>query len=84
MSERVNTFDVMKAMSAENQDIRMAPLDNVSNLRKVKGGTLVTIGVEGDVVAAIGLEGRFVGGLILCNREQYRATEERLRSEQSK
>lgn len=81
--ERVNTFDVLKAMSAENQDIRMAPLANISNLRKVKGGTLVTIGVEGDVVEAIGIEGRFVGGLILADKDQYRATEERLRREKA-
>lgn len=66
-----NAFDVMKAMSAANMDIRLAPLSNITHLQKTKHGTLITIGVEGDVVAAIGIEGRFVGGLILCDKEQY-------------
>ena len=78
MSEKIGHFDICKAMSNEGLDIQIAPLDNVTNLRKVKAGTQVTIGVAGDVVAAIGLEGKYVGGLLLCNREQYFATKERL------
>jgi hypothetical protein len=52
-------------------DIQMAPLDQVRNLRKVKAGTDVTIGVAGDVVAAIGLEQKYIGGLLLANKEEY-------------
>jgi hypothetical protein len=54
MNERVNTFDVLKAMSAENLDIRLAPLANVVKLHKVRGGTEVTIGVAARLRAAEG------------------------------
>ncbi len=80
MSERVGHFDICKAMTAEDLDIRIAPLDNVISLHKVKAGTQVTIGVAGDVVAAIGIENKFVGGLLLCDREQYFATKQALES----
>lgn len=60
-------------MGKRNLDIRLAPLSNVTNLKKVRAGTQVTIGVEGDVVAAIGIEGKYVGGLILADKEQFNA-----------
>jgi hypothetical protein len=75
---RVGHFDICKAMSLEDQDISIAPLDNITNLRKVKAGTQITIGVAGDKVAAIALENKYVGGLLLINREQYFATKARL------
>ena len=67
----MNNFDILKEMSNRNMDIRMAPLDNITNLQKTRAGTQVTIGVAGYVVAAIGIEGRFVGGLILADRKQF-------------
>lgn len=78
---KVGHFDICKAMSQRGMDIQIAPLENVTNLRKVKAGTQVTIGVAGDMVAAIGLEGNYVGGLLLCNREQYFALKAILESE---
>lgn len=69
----VNNFDVLKLMGERNMDVRLAPLDNILNLKKVRAGTQVTIGVEGDVVAALGLEGKFVGGLILADKQQFDA-----------
>lgn len=64
-------FDVMKAMvDADSKDIILAPLTNVTQLRKVKAGTQVTIGVPGDMVAAIA-NGRYVGGLILCEAKAF-------------
>lgn len=77
--KKVNTFDVMKLMSERNLDIRLSNLNHITNLTRTKQGTLVTFGVPGDLVAAIGIHGRFVGGLILCDRDQYRAIEEELR-----
>jgi len=65
-------------MGEANKDIRLAPLSNITNLRKTKAGTLITIGVEGDVVAAIGLDGRFVGGLILADKVQFDETKREL------
>jgi hypothetical protein len=78
MKRKIGHFDICKAMAMEGLDIRIAPLENVINLRKVKAGTQVTIGVEGDVVAAIGIENKFVGGLLLMDREQYFSTKKRL------
>jgi len=78
----VNNFDVMKAMSAANKDIRLAPLSNVTKLQKTKAGTLITIGAEGDLVAAIGVEGRFVGGLILADKAQFDETKRALEEQQ--
>lgn len=70
---KVNNFDVLKRMGEENLDVRLAPLDNITNLRKVNAGTQITIGVAGDLVAAIGIEGKFVGGLILADKKQFEA-----------
>lgn len=69
----INHFDVLREMGKRNLDVRLAPLDNITNLKKVRAGTQVTIGVAGDVVAAIGIEGRFVGGLILADKTQFEA-----------
>lgn len=76
-----NTFDILKIMSEENKDIRFSHLNNVTKLHKDKHGTLITIGVAGDLVAAIGIHGRFVGGLILADKDQYREIEKRLSGE---
>jgi hypothetical protein len=49
----VNNFDVLKRMSADGCDIRLASGNNILNMKKVKAGTQITIGVEGDVLNAI-------------------------------
>lgn len=67
----VNNFDVLKRMGEKGLDIRLAPLGNITNLRKVKAGTQVTMGIEGNLVAALGIDNKFVGGLILADREQF-------------
>ena len=69
----VNNFDVLKEMGKRKLDIQLAPLDNISRLRKTKLGTQVTIGVAGDLVGAIGMEGKYVGGLILANKAEFNA-----------
>lgn len=74
---KVGTFDVLKVMCERNMDIRLSTLENVTNLRKVKRGTQITIGFYGDVVAAIA-NGKFVGGLLLADNEQFRAVQEEL------
>lgn len=80
---KIGHFDICKQMAIENLDIQMAPLDNVTDLRKVKAGTNVTIGVGGDMVAAIGLEHKYVGGLLLINREQYFAMKAKLEASET-
>ena len=77
----IGHFDICKAMALAELDIQLAPLSQVTDLRKVKAGTNVTIGVAGDMVAAIALENKYIGGLLLINREQYYAMKTQLESE---
>lgn len=65
-------FDICREMAKRNMDIRMSPLENVTNLSYSKRtkGTTVSIGVDGNLVGSI-FHNEFVGGLLLCNREQY-------------
>ena len=79
----MNNFDVLKVMGERNMDIRIAPLVNITNLRKVRAGTQVTIGVEGDVVLAIGIEQKFLGGLILADKTEFMAVKAELEAAQS-
>jgi hypothetical protein len=69
----VGHFDICKEMARRGKDIRMSMLENVTDLRYSKRtkGTSVTIGVDGNIVGALGIENKFVGGLLLCDREQY-------------
>lgn len=66
----VNNFDVLKRMSAENMDIRLAPAGNVLRMQKVKAGTQLTIGVEGDVLWPI-TSGELIPNLILFSKKQF-------------
>lgn len=77
--KKVSTFEVMQAMSDRDLDIRVAPLGNVVNLKKVKAGTEVTIGVSGDMVGSI-YSGKYVGGLFLCNKDEYESIKQELAS----
>lgn len=83
MPNEVGHFDICKRMAKENMDISLAPLGNITDLRKVKAGTNITIGVAGDLVAAIGLHHKYGGGLLLCNAEQYFAVKAQLESERA-
>ena len=66
-----NALDIFSHMVETNDKaITMAPLGNVTHLKKVRAGTNVTIGVAGDVVGAI-YEGKYVGGLILCDKKRF-------------
>ena len=68
----VNSFDVMKEMSRRNGKIQLAPLSNIEHAaysKKVKG-TRITIGIAGNVVTGI-LTGDYVGGLILCDKDEF-------------
>lgn len=73
-------FDICKEMAARSMDIRMSLLENVTDLKYSERtkGTKVTIGIDGNLVGAIGLENKFVGGLLLCDREQYFAISKEL------
>ena len=71
MSGKINSFDVFSRMvERDDKAITMAPLGNVTELKKVKGGTNVTIGVAGDAVGPI-YNGKYIGGLILCEKKRF-------------
>lgn len=74
---KVNNFDVLKAIGERNGSIQLAPLSNIINMKKVKAGTQITIGVGGDVIFGI-MEGKYVGGLILADKAQFDAIKEEM------
>lgn len=76
---QVSNFDVLKHMSSQDMDIRMATLENVLNMRKVKAGTQVTLGVPGDVIG--GIATRDLGGcFLLYDWKQFKETKKQLES----
>jgi hypothetical protein len=72
-------FDICREMAKRGMDIRMSLLENVTNLSYSKRtkGTTVSIGIDGNLVGAI-FNNKFVGGLLLCDREQYFAIKKEL------
>lgn len=76
----VSNFDVLKKMSADNLDIRIAPIGNVLNMKAVKAGTQITIGVQGNMIGAI-LSGELIGCLMLYDKKQFDETKALLSEE---
>ncbi len=74
---KVSNFDVMKRMSAEDLDIRLAPPENIVSVTKVKAGTNLTIGVCGDQVGAIA-NGDLIVCLLLFDRKQFNETKKKI------
>ena len=72
MSDTISAIDVLKRMvDTDDPKIELASLGtNLLNLKKVKHGTEVTIGVSGDRVGSI-YNGKYVGGLILADKERF-------------
>lgn len=72
-------FEICAEMARRNLDIRLSLLENVSNLQYSARmrGTKVTIGIDGNLIAPI-FNGDFVGGLLLCKKEQYFAIADEL------
>jgi hypothetical protein len=67
----VSAFEVFLRMAETNDKaLRLAPLANILNMKVVKAGTQVTIGVEGNVLARI-MSGEFCGGLLLCETKRF-------------
>lgn len=76
----VSNFDVLKRMSERSMDIRLAPLSNIIQMKKVKAGTQVTIGCPGDVITGLTFN-QFVGGLLLADQEQFDRTKAEMEAE---
>ena len=73
-------FDIMREMAKPGGQIWMAPLDNVLAMDKNKHGTKVSIGVGFDCIQKF-MRGEYIGGLYLCDRDEYIATKARLEAE---
>lgn len=79
---RVSSFDILKRMSEDNLDIRLATSENIRNMNAVHKGkdTDITIGVSGNVIGAI-LNNELHVCLLIWNKEQYRATKAKIEQE---
>lgn len=76
--KKAGNFDVMKRMSELDRDIRMS--DQILRIQSTKRGTQVTIGIGGDLVAAIA-DGKLFGGLYLMDKAQFFQTQRELDAE---
>jgi hypothetical protein len=83
MSEtKISSFDVLKRMSEDDLDIRLAASDNLRSMNLVHKGkdTDITIGVAGNVIGAIATNELHIC-LLIWNKEQYRATKAKIEKE---
>jgi hypothetical protein len=84
MKKGFNLFQVvLRMIDTNDKGIELAPLDNITNLRAVRAGTNVTIGVSGDRVGSI-YRGDYLGGLLLINRERFNAVLAEMEAEANK
>jgi hypothetical protein len=74
----VNNFDVLKRMAAENLDIRLGT--DVLNMKTVKAGTQITMGIGGNVLTPI-FVGELNACLILFNKKQFNELKAKMESE---
>jgi hypothetical protein len=79
MSNKIGNFEIWKEMAKRNLKIQLSPSENITNASysKKTRGTTISIGVDGNICTQIAL-GQFVGGLLLCDREQYFAIKKEL------
>ena len=71
MPSEVGAFEVFARMAeTDDKALKLAPLANILNMKVVKAGTQVTIGVSGDMLARI-MNNEFCGGLLLCENKRF-------------
>jgi hypothetical protein len=58
-------------MSSENKRILAASAENILSMKKVKAGSQITFGVEGDVLMQI-YSGKLIATLLLIDFEQFK------------
>jgi hypothetical protein len=78
----VSAFMVFERMTADNNNsLKFAPLDNISNMVRTKHGINVTIGVGDGAFMEKVMEGKLVGGFIFCDRDEFRRVQRQIESE---
>ncbi len=75
---KINNFDVIKRMSEENMDIRIA--QDVLDMKAGKQGTRVTVGVPGNVIAEI-FSGDTRAFLMMYNVKQFNELKSKMEQE---
>lgn len=79
---KISSFDVLKRMSEEDLDIRLATSENLRGMNAVHKGkdTDITIGVAGNVINAV-LNNELHLCLLIWDKEQFRATKAKIEKE---
>ncbi len=71
MTRKVSAFEVFARMAdTDDKALQLAPLANILNIKDVKAGTQVTIGVGGHILGRI-IRQDFCGGLLLCEKKRF-------------
>lgn len=84
MTAKISSFDVLKRMSEDNLDIRLATSENLRHMNAVHKDkdTDITIGVAGNVIGAV-MNNELHLCLLLWNKEQYQATKAKIETERN-
>jgi len=79
--KKVSAFEVFLQMqNSDDKALKLAPLSNIIEARKVKEGTKVTIGVGEDICLKI-MADELVGGLILVDRKRFNEVKAEMEAE---
>ncbi len=76
----VSNFDVLKRMSTDNLDIRLATSENLLRMNKVKAGTQLTFGVSGDVLGGL-YSNQLHCCLLIWDKQQFAETKKKMEIE---
>lgn len=81
MKKEIGSFDVLKFMSDNNEDIRLAPLANIVSADKRGTKCTVTIGIDEKTFSDYVAGKKFFGGLILAGQTRFLEIREALSEE---
>ena len=78
----LSSWDIIAAMcDLDGNAVTLSPLGNVRNATAGRRGTDVTIGCEGNIVKALMLDCRYIGGLLLVDKEAFAARKKVMEAE---
>ena len=83
MSEKIGSFDVLKFMSENKEDIRLAPLSNIIAADKKGDKHTFTIGVDAKMFNDWMAGQKFFGGLIFADQKRFLEIQEALSEDTS-
>lgn len=79
MAAKVGSFEVMQHMVDTNDnELKLAPLSNITEARLTKAGSKITIGIGDDGFVTKLALGQVVGGFIYCDKKHWDEVEARL------